>query len=160
MKKIFLVIILIAAQSIAQKRTVDIFNFNEEEIKYSRIDCSKYGIAQIYVSMYTADDNTDMIDINATKFLKDKDTYYHTFYFFIEIPKKYSFAEKQVMFSEFIKHLENKENLKKYDLYINFDEDYSDKYQRDKLENKLENNVKRILLGLNFTNIVKALSLK
>ncbi|QZK90556.1 hypothetical protein K5V07_08645 [Flavobacterium sp. CHNK8] len=51
MKKIFIIILLfISYTNMGQEKLH--YQYNGEEIKYSRIDYSKYGIVHIFVNMY------------------------------------------------------------------------------------------------------------
>ena len=53
MKYIYLVLlILISFTSVGQYRKIISYNYNGEEIKYSRIDYSQYGLTGIYVTAY------------------------------------------------------------------------------------------------------------
>ncbi len=56
-----------------------------------------------------------------------------------------------------MKEIENKENLKNFNLYLNFDIDYSDKYQREVIEHKIINKVKRVFTNINSKNIINGL---
>ncbi|WP_182650928.1 hypothetical protein [Flavobacterium sp. SOK18b] len=156
MKKIFIIILLfISYTNMGQEKLH--YQYNGEEIKYSRIDYSKYGIVHIFVNMYEESDENKKIEKEATLFLANQKNLYHTLYFFIEVSRKYSLADKEIIFNEIMKEIENKENLKNFNLYLNFDIDYSDKYQREVIEHKIINKVKRVFTNINSKNIINGL---
>lgn len=161
MKKIFLaVILLFSLPGVGQYKKVEIYIYNGEEIKYSRIDYSQYGIGHVFVTMYEESEKNKLIEKNATTLLRNEKNLYHTLYFFIEIPVKYNFEEKEIIFNEIMKEILKKEKLKNSNLFFNFDIDYSEKYQKEMLENKLGFNVKRIFVDINSENIKNGLSIK
>ncbi len=156
MKKIFIIILFfISYNNIGQEKLH--FEYNGEEIKYSRIDYSKYGVANIFVNMYEESEENKEIEKEATLFLANQKNLYHTLYFFIEVSRKYSIADKEKIFNEIMKEIENKENLKNFNLYLNFDVDYSDKYQREVIEHNFVNKVKRVFTNINSQNIIDGL---
>jgi hypothetical protein len=132
MKKIFIVLILLfSTKSIGQYKKVLNYNYNGEEIKYSRIDYSQYGVTGIYITAYEKNEKNKLIEKSALNYLRGLKNIYHTLYFFIEIPSKYNFEEKQIIFNEIMNEIDKNEKLKKTELYFNFDIDYSNKYKTE-----------------------------
>lgn len=130
MKKIFIIlIILFSIKSMSQYKKLLSYYYNGEEIKYSRIDYSKYGVNGIYVTAYEKNQKNNLIEKSAQNYLQSIENIYHTLYFFIEIPSKYNFDEKQIIFNEIMIEIEKHEKLKNIELFFNFDIDYSFKYQ-------------------------------
>ncbi|WP_442264571.1 hypothetical protein ACSIGC_09400 [Tenacibaculum sp. ZS6-P6] len=138
--------------SFAQKKEVKSFMFNDAKIQYTRIDYSKYGVSQFYVTMYNINPKNNLIEKNSINCLKREENLYHTLYFFLKIPSGFKNEhQKTKLFSKFITHLEKEEKVKEFNLYLNFDINYSIPYQ---LKN---NNIKRIITDINSENICKTL---
>jgi hypothetical protein len=153
MKKIFIVLILLfSTKSIGQYKKILNYNYNGEEIKYSRIDYSQYGVAGIYVTAYEKNETNKLIEKSAINYLKGFKNIYHTLYFFIEIPSKYNFEEKQIIFNEIMIEIDKNENLKKIELFFNFDIDYSIKYQSEIFKHRFVT-IKRIYTAIDSENI-------
>ncbi len=131
--------------------------WNNELIEYSRIDYSKYGITQIFITMVEENAANKSVESNSINYLEREINLYHTLYFFVKIPIKYNIEEKEKIFIEIIKEIQNKEF---YDIhtgfYLNFDIDYSEKYQSEILDNN-ETKIVRILTGFNSNNFWKGL---
>lgn len=160
MKKIIIIVfIFMSIKNIGQHQQNIFYYHKDEVITYSRIDYTQYGIAHVYVSMYEQNEQNKYIKTEALNFLKEFSQLYHTLYFFIEIPSKYSFEEKENIFNEIMKEIEKKENIQKAYFYLNFDIDYSQKYQTEKIENNMENKVKRVSININQKNIKNGLLL-
>lgn len=153
MKKIFIILILFfSTKIIGQYKKVLNYNYNGEEIKYSRVDYSQYGVTGIYVTAYEKNEKNKLIEKNAINYLKSIKNIYHTIYFFIEIPSKYNFEEKQIIFNEIMIEIDKNEKLKKVELFFNFDIDYSNKYQTEMLFHHLIT-IKRIFTDIDPDNI-------
>lgn len=153
MKYIYLVLLIpISFTSVGQYRKIISYNYNGEEIKYSRIDYSQYGLTGIYVTAYEKNETNKLIEKSALNYLIGIKNIYHTLYFFIEIPEKYSFEEKQNIFNKIMNEIDKNEKIKKIELYFNFDIDYSNKY---KTEMMFHNYViiKRIFTDIDSENI-------
>jgi hypothetical protein len=153
-------ILLLSIKSIGQQKNVEIYKYNDDEIKYSRIDYSQYGISQIFITMYVENEKNKLIENTATSFLKEQSNLYHTLYFFIEIPNKYKFEEKEIIFKEILNDIEKKEDLKNFNVFLNFDIDYSSKYQNETLEAKSINKIKRINIDITNSNIKNSLFIR
>ncbi len=156
-KTLLFFILLSSFKSFSQQRTVYKYWFNSEEIEYSKIDYSQFGIMHFYVTAFESNESNKCIEINATNFLKKFDNLYHTFYFFIAIPAKFNFEQKEAVFNQIMKEIENREKEKVFNLNLNFDIDYSNKYQSEKIENNLINQVNRIFTGITPKNIKNGL---
>lgn len=153
MKKIFIILILLfSTKSIGQYKKVLNYNYNGEEIKYSRVDYSQYGVTGIYITAYEKNETNKLIEKSAINYLKSLKNMYHTLYFFIEIPSKYNFEEKQIIFNEIMIEIDKNENLKKIELFFNFDIDYSIKYQSEIFKHRFVT-IKRIYTAIDSENI-------
>lgn len=159
MTKIVLAIFFLFSMTcLSQERTVENFTFEDTNIEYTRIDYSQYGVVHFFITMFNATSQVVPIVDEAEKCLKKKDRIYHTLYFFLKIPeeiKKQNVREK--LFSEFVKHLGTVENLSEFNLYLNFDSDYSDLYQEEALANNDLNEVDRIYLNISGRYICRGL---
>jgi len=153
MKKIFIVLILLfSTKSIGQYKKVLNYNYNGEEIKYSRVDYSQYGVTGIFITAYEKNEKNKLIEKSALNYLKGLKNIYHTIYFFIEIPSKYNFEEKQIIFNEIMNEINKNEKLKKFELYFNFDIDYSNKYKIEMMFHHFVT-IKRIFTDIDSENI-------
>ncbi|OUS00035.1 hypothetical protein A9Q86_11365 [Flavobacteriales bacterium 33_180_T64] len=140
----------------SQNRELKKFSFQNNEITYSRIDYSKYKIAQFFISMYSEDDKYDSIEQNAYTCLLNKERLYHTLYFFIRVPKEIIDPKvKNEFFTEFISHLKKEEKMVDINLYLNFDTDYSTSYRKEQIKT-----IKRIKTDVTSQNICKMLSIR
>ena len=144
----------------AQTRELKTFNFQDTEITYSRIDYSRFGVIQIFVNMYSEDDSYDEIEQSAYSCLLKKGLVYHTLYYFIRVPNSITdLKAKNRLFSEFVNHLKKEEQLNTFNLYLNFDQDYSKDYQLSQHTIE-EYKVKRVTVNISNKTICKNLSVR
>lgn len=150
--------LFVSMTCLSQERTVESFTFEDTNIEYTRIDYSEYGISHFFITMYDAKSGLGSIVDVAEKCLNKKSRIYHTLYFFLEIPEEIKNQEmKEKLFSEFVKHLSVVEKLNEFNLYLNFDFDYSNLYQEEVLVNKNLNEVDRIYLAISGNYICRGL---
>jgi len=156
MKTILTIILfLLTLSSFSQKKYIKTFLFNDIEVKYTRVDYSKYGIAQFFVTMYNKNTENNEIEKRSISCLKSRSNIYHTLYFFLEIPSEINNEyQKTELFTEFMKHLKDEEKIKKFNLYLNFDNNYSIPYQLN------ENNVARITTNITTKKICRSLTIR
>lgn len=156
MKTILTIILfLLTLSSFSQKKYIKTFLFNDIEVKYTRVDYSKYGIAQFFVTMYNRNTENNEIEKRSISCLKSRSNIYHTLYFFLEIPSEINNEyQKTELFTEFMKHLKDEEKIKKFNLYLNFDNNYSIPYQLN------ENNVARITTNITTKKICRSLTIR
>jgi hypothetical protein len=121
---------LISISCFSQKNTKESFLFNNQKIEYTRIDYSKYGITQMFITMYEKNAENHAMITNSVDCLESTKNLYHTLYFFLEIPSDLKGEKlKSELFSKFVSHLNNTEKVDQNDLYLNFDFDYSIPYR-------------------------------
>jgi len=160
MKKLAtLLLIIVFSNSFAQKREIDTFIYGNDSIQYSRLDYSYYGLGQIFITSYQKSSSSHLVEKNAINHLNKLSRLYHTYYYFIEIPESLdSKEEKEKFFSSFMQFIFRGQKIKKVDVYLNFDQDYS----RDYLLNYKPEfvSVKRVSLGVNYKTIGKSLSIR
>ncbi len=60
----------------------------------------------------------------------------------------------------FIEHIQKKEDLEAFNLYVNFDKDYSQQYQKKVLKSDRLNKIDRIYKNISPKNICRGLSIK
>lgn len=161
MRKVLLsIIILLSIECNGQIELKRNIIFENEKIEYSRIDYSGYGLAQIFVIMYEDNYDNRLLKINATNKLNEESNLYHTLYFFIKVPSKYSKTQKETIFYEILNQIETEEELNdNHTIYLNFDSDYSGQYQAAVLNNNKKNNIRRIFTEINSKNIENGLSI-
>ncbi len=136
-------------------KEVKSFIFNDTKIEYTRVDYSKYGIGQFFITMYKGSPENNLIEKKSINCLKNKDRLYHTLYFFLSIPADIQNQNaKNELFSKFVAYLKKKENLDTFNLYLNFDYDYSISYQQS------EKNVKRVTTNITPKKICKTLTIR
>lgn len=112
------------------------------------------------ITMYSNDSFYNSIEQSAYNCLLKEDIIYHTLYFFIRVPSSIKDPDlKSMLFSEFVNHIKEGENLEKVNLYLNFDQDYSNQYQIEK-ESMNANDVKRVTNNITVKRICKTLSIK
>ncbi|WP_417443857.1 hypothetical protein [Joostella sp.] len=141
--------------SYTQKKEVKNFMFNDTKIEYTRVDYSKYGIGQFFITMYARSPENNLIEKQSINCLTNKNRLYHTLYFFLSIPTDIKNENiKNELFSKFVTHLKKEENLDTFNLYLNFDYDYSISYQ------KSEKNVKRVTTKIRSKEICKTLTVR
>jgi len=140
----------------SQRKNIKTFLFNEQKIEYSRIDYSKYGITHFYVTMYSDNPTNDLIEKKGAGYLKKQERLYHTLYFFLKITHGIKTESKSLLFSTFMNHLKLEEKVEKYNLFLNFDLNYSIPYQLS-LKNNNSVNVKTITTKITPNNIWKTL---
>jgi hypothetical protein len=141
--------------SFSQKKEVKSFMSNDTKIEYSRIDYSKYGIAQFFITMYNESSENDLIEKKSISCLRSKERLYHTLYFFLEIPTSLTDEkQKTELFTQFVEHLKKDENMDSFNLYLNFDINYSIPYQLSK------DNVKRVTTNITSNKICKTLTIR
>jgi hypothetical protein len=153
---IFALLFLLSFNLYSQRKEVKTFLFEGHKIEYSRIDYSKYGIAHFYITMYSDAPINDMIEKKGVRYLKRQERLYHTLYFFLKIPKEIKTESKSLLFNEFMAHINFEEKIEKYNLYLNFDINYSVPYQ---LSHKNNNSIdiKKITTSITSSNIWKTL---
>ncbi|WP_299677069.1 hypothetical protein [uncultured Tenacibaculum sp.] len=145
-------LLFLTFNSFAQRKELKSFMFNDAKIEYTRIDYSKYGTSQFFVTMYNNSPKNNLIDKNAINCLKREKNLYHTLYFFLKIPSGFKNEhQKTKLFSKFITHLDKEEKVEKFNLYLNFDVNYSIPHQLKRY------NVKRIITEISPKNICKTL---
>lgn len=158
MKTIFSCFLMIVSfQCFAQKQLSEKFVVANDTISYTSIDYSKYGLGLAYITMYEQNEDNKTIPNKAAKCLKRIKNLYHTFYYFIEVPKNYPRIMREKVFAAFIEHVKIKDKLTRADLHLNFDKNYSQYYQKlhPNDENGLE--IKSIVIDLTPSTICKAL---
>lgn len=69
---------------------------------------------------------------------------YHTLYFFVPVKETFDQDYREKIFAALIKHIVTKEKVSRAKLYLNFDSDYSKKYEVDLLVNNSLPIIKRI----------------
>jgi hypothetical protein len=134
MKKLILhIALIITTLSFSQQIDTKIFKFEESNIQYDRIDYSKHGVGLFFITMYEDVEENEKMMKKSIDCLSKKQNLYHTLYYFLKIPKEVTtLKEKNKLFSTFISHLKKVEKLKKVDLYLNFNDDYSKDYKSEK----------------------------
>jgi hypothetical protein len=140
-----------------QKRRC-LYKYENELIEYSRIDYSKYGITQIFITMVEENATNNLVESNSINYLEEREiNIYHTLYFFVKIPEKYNIEEKEKIFNRIITEIQNNEFYTlETGFYLNFDIDYSEKYQSEILEDN-KTKIVRIFTGINSRNCWKGL---
>jgi len=125
---------------------------------YGRVDYSKYGVANFFITMYNDVSKNEIMVNEAIKCLQEKNNLFHTLYFFLKIPNEISsLKEKNKLFLEFISHLKRVEKLQKVGFYLNFDNDYSADY---KSKNKIDYKVERIRTNVHPKQICRILTIR
>ncbi len=159
MRKIIIYAALITtAFSFAQKRETKSFTFQESKIEYDRIDYSKYTVASFFITMYNDVEENEKMMKKAIRCLKRKSNLYHTLYYFIKIPKGIETLDnKNELFSAFVNHLKEAEELKKINLYVNFDSDYSLDY---KSNHQTDYKIKRVTTDIKPKEICETLTIR
>jgi hypothetical protein len=109
--------------------------------------------------MYADNPNNKMIEKNGISYLRRVERLYHTLYFFLKIPKGIKTESQSLLFNEFMKHLNFEEKIEKYNLYLNFDMNYSIPYQLSN-EKNISIDIKKITTNINSKNIWKTLLIK
>lgn len=146
---------MLTHSSFSQEKKVKSFMFDDTKIEYSRIDYSKYGVTQFFITMYNKSPDNNLIVKKSSNCLRNKERLYHTLYFFLEIPGSLeNELEKTNLFSEFVSYLKLEEKLESFDLYLNFDINYSIQYQLS------ENNVKRVTTNISKDKICRNLTIR
>jgi len=152
--------IIITTISFAQRKQTRSFNFQNNEIEYTRVDYSKYGVVQFFITMYEDQPEIKLIEQKSIGCLRHKGHIYHSLYFFVKIPKTIKVPkQKSELFSQFIKHLKQKEEMEKFNLYLNFDINYSIPYQLAEKDNKLIS-VERVTTNITPKKVCKTLTIR
>lgn len=151
-----LFIFLFSVSSHSQKKRIDNFYFNGTSINITRIDYSKYGIANFFITV-TEDDLENQVEENAIQCLKKEERIYHTLYYFIKIPKGFSLEEKEQLLSKIVNIIDNKEKIKDVYYFINLDSNFTKKLIEDK--SGLNPDKFRAFIDVNSTNICSALKI-
>ena len=160
MKKIICALILTFSYSCFSQKSEQRFIFEKDTLNYIRFDYSKYGLAYVHISVYEDNKENKMTPVYAESCLKRKENIYHTLYFFLELPKGKSQEEKEVIFSNFLKHITIKEDMLKDYIFLNFDNDYSKKYQTEIGSDGRSNVIKQILTQTTAEIICRRLNFK
>ena len=146
--------------SFAQRKQTRSFNFQNNEVEYTRIDYSKYGIVQFFVTMYEDEPENKLIERNSIGCLRHQENIYHSLYFFVKIPNTIKEPkQKSELFSQFIKHIKQKEEMEKFNLYLNFDINYSIPYQLAEKNNK-SISVERVTTNITPKKICSTLTIR
>lgn len=160
MNKFLYLLLLYSSYSYCQKVTTSQFIYENDTLMYKRIDYSKNGLGAMYISMYEDTEFNSLVPGNAAECLEEVQNLYHTFYYFLPVPKKYTKQQREKIFSELVAHLKKTENTSKLNLFLNFDKNYSALYLSENEVPKDESSVKRILIDLDPYNICKGLITK
>jgi len=121
------------------------FIIANDTIPYEKIDYGKYGLAHIYVTMYEQSEANVAMVTKAAECLKPYTTLYHTLYYFIGVPKTYTIRQREMLFSEFAKHITSGDDVtERTYLSLNFDTDYSGKYVRELIAGQAVTKIARI----------------
>ena len=140
-----------------QNKTNEVYIVGQDTLNYTRIDYSQYGTAQIYITMYEETESTKDLVPTASLYLRGIPRLYHTLYFFIPLEKAYSNEYKEKLFAAFAKFIVAKENLRNINLYLNFDQDYSETYLKLQSQSKDLPPVKKIETKIRTKKIHKVL---
>lgn len=154
----FSVLLLFTLHMSAQKMTAGTFVSSGQVIHYNRIDYSGNGLGQIRIIMYEDNENNKDIYLNAANCLAQISNLYHTYYYFIKLPKDYKLQKSELALSEFLDQISKTPEyvkLKKVPiLYIFSDKEYSLLYiNQEKQPFKLQ----KVLTELSAQNICKGL---
>ena len=142
-----------------KNETTHTFKSNNETFAYKEVDYSKYGVAQIFVYFYESSEKNAKTQQNATSCLRKEFNIYHTFYYFIELPKGRTQEQKETIFADFMKLITVKHNFKMTDLYLNFDVDYAKKYSEEIQDDGRNNTIKRVVINLTSDAVCKSLDI-
>ncbi len=150
---------IISSNTFSQDLSRSKFIFLENQIDYSRLDYSKYGVSRVYIAMYMDTPENNLIDVNAISCLSTVNNLYHTLYYFVKIPKTLKQEEKEKLFTAFVKLIKGKERykIKKALLVLNFDGDYTNDYAVEKQTNLELNNVAQLYFDTKNQNICNRL---
>ncbi|RWW98915.1 hypothetical protein [Flavobacterium cerinum] len=158
MKNIFILLLAsLSFSSYAQKQLIEKFVVANDTISYTSIDYSKYGLGVSYITMYEQSEDNKIIPDKAAKCLKRIKNLYHTFYYFIEVPKNYTQIMKEKIFAAFIEHVKIKDKLTRANLYLNFDKNYSQYYQKLHPNDEKGLEIQSIVTDITPATICKAL---
>ena len=141
----------------SQKETTLTFKSNNETFAYKEIDYSKYGVNQIFVSFYENNQENSKIYTTAVRFLARESNLYHTFYYFVEVPKGRTQEEKEIIFADFMSLIVVKNDFKSDDVYLNFDTECAKKYAENAQEDGRNNVIKRVANNLTSKTVCQSL---
>ncbi|PZR19169.1 MAG: hypothetical protein DI539_14925 [Flavobacterium psychrophilum] len=130
MKK-YILILLLLVNGISFSQTLKSENFisGSDSITYSSIDYSKHGVAQVFITLYEGIESNTAIPDKAKWCLSKEINIYHTYYYFIKLPRGTTQLQGEIIFSDFVKHLSEIEKIdSRTVIYLNSDKDYSSKY--------------------------------
>lgn len=156
-KNLLLFALFFSSFCFSQKETSQTFKSNNETFAYKEIDYSKYGVSQIFVYFYENSKQNTKTPQNAISCLKKEYNLYHTFYYFVEIPKGKTQEEKEIIFADFMKIVTIKNDFKLTDVYLNFDVDYAQKYSDDAQNDSRNNTIKRVVINLTSDAVCRSL---
>ena len=141
----------------SQNETTQTFKSNNETFTYKELDYSKYGVVQFFVYFYESNEQNANIYKNAIGCLNKEYNIYHTFYYFVEIPKGHTELEKENIFADFMNQITMKRNFDSDNIYINFDINYSRKYLEDLQNSNSKSKIKRIVIELTPKTVCRTL---
>ncbi len=157
-KNIIITFLIISFSVNSQTKREKSFAFEYQKIAYTRVDYTRYGLAESFITMFKDEPKNQQIVSNAVTCLKQVNGIYHRLYYFIKIPTEIKdFEKQQKIFTAFVEHIRSKEKKHKSDLYLNFDVDYSMEYQ---IKYSDKETLKRIYTKVDADNICKGLSIR
>jgi hypothetical protein len=148
---IFVTLLLLGYNSFAQKLQEETFISGNDTISYKAIK-STYNAGYIYINMYEQNE-----DLTSTA-LKCINTINHSSFYFVEIPKKYTQEQRELILNDLIiKVIKKKEKIKMASFYFNFDTNYSTYYIENKSKKKPSNKIIKITTDITAGNICQFL---
>jgi hypothetical protein len=158
MKNLYFLLLFVSCCGFAQKKNLFQFDFQDNSLQYIRVDYPQYGIANVFVTFYYETDG-DKIVTTAEQCLLEEGNHYHTYYYFVKLPKATSETEKQQLVSQFIQYIWAVDQLTEVDLYLNFGTDYSGTYKQEAEARQLKP-AKRIKTGVSSKNVCRNFKIK
>jgi hypothetical protein len=158
MKNLYFLLLFVSCCGFAQKKNLFQFDFRDTPLQYNRIDYPQYGIANVFVTFYEETDG-DKIVTTAEQCLLEIGNLYHTYFYFVMLPKLYNENEKQQLVSQFLQYIWAVDQLSEADLYLNFGTDYSATYKQE-AEAKQVKPAKRIKTGVSSKNVCRNFKIK
>lgn len=160
-KALLLIAIITSTNCLAQRKTTENLIFEKDTISFERLDYSKHGLAQIFISMYEEKIDARLtVENQALRCLKKGQNIYHTYYYFIPLRKEYSLTHKQQILFAFLQQINSNPDVDKADIYLNLDGDYATNYiQYLSSKNEVEK-IKRSILTIDAVTICNGLSIE
>lgn len=157
-KHILISLLLVNSICFSQTLTFENFKSGLDSIPYRRIDYSKYGIAQVFITLYEDIESNTAIPDKAKWCLSKEINIYHTYYYFIKLPRGTTQLQGEIIFSDFVKYLSEIEKIDpRAVIYLNSDKDYSSKYND---QTKIPYSIIRTLIQTTPNNICNRLNIE